>query len=158
MTDPDSRPHSRNLRLHRQMEGPGTFFVTKCLEPRNPAIDDRVACEVCSALCFYAEKKLIYLPSFVVMLDHYHVLLATCDGRAISSRMKTLGRWISKQTQEGLSRGCGWQTDFMKTKSGRPSSSGLLVPISRRTPSGRNWSILVRIGNGRPLIPVFKGV
>jgi REP element-mobilizing transposase RayT len=79
MTDSLAEPHSHNLRHHRQMEGAGIFFVTKCLEPRQPAIDDRVASEICAALCFYAAKKLIALAAFVVMFDHWHALLATWD-------------------------------------------------------------------------------
>ena len=39
----DSKPthtdaHSQNLRKHRRMTGPGTFFVTKCLQPRKPLL------------------------------------------------------------------------------------------------------------------------
>ena len=30
--------HSQNLRKHRKMSGPGTFFVTKCLQPRKPLL------------------------------------------------------------------------------------------------------------------------
>ena len=78
------------------MEGPGMFFVTKCLEPRQPVIDDSIALEICSALCFYAEKKLIALAAFVVMFDHWHALLATRDGMTISKRMKLLDRWIGR--------------------------------------------------------------
>jgi REP element-mobilizing transposase RayT len=84
------------------MQGPGTFFVTKCVEPRDKVIDDVVAAEVCSALCFYSEETCIYLGAFVVMLDHWHAVLATRDGRTISQRMKILDQWLSKQTKETL--------------------------------------------------------
>jgi REP element-mobilizing transposase RayT len=117
MTDLNSNPHSRNLRLHRQMEGLGTFFVTKCLDPRKPVIDDVVAAEICSTLRFYVEKKLIYLGSFVVMLNHWHVLLATCDGKTVSHRMKLMGTWIGRQTDQRLSdQGCAWQDGFHETR------------------------------------------
>jgi putative transposase len=110
-------PHSRNLRLHRQMEGPGTFFVTKCLEPRKPVIDEQVASKVGSALCFYVEKKLIYLAAFVVMLDHWHVVLATADGKPVSQRMQNLGRWLSRNCDTILSgQGCDWQDGFHETR------------------------------------------
>ncbi len=99
------------------MEGPGTFFVTKCLQPRLKLIDEAIASEICSALCFYAEEKRIYLAAFVVMLDHWHAVLATCDGMAISKRMKLMGRWIGRQT-EGLllETGCVWQDGFHDTR------------------------------------------
>jgi REP element-mobilizing transposase RayT len=110
-------PHSHKLRLHRKMEGPGTFFVTKCLDPRRPVINELVASEVCSALCFYAEKKLIYLGAFVVMLDHWHVVLATADGKPISRRMQNLGQWLDRRCGNILSgRDCDWQDGFYETR------------------------------------------
>lgn len=117
MTNPLSEPHSRNLRHHRQMNGPGIFFVSKCLKPRRPVIDEAVASEICSALVFYAERKLIALAAFVVMLDHWHVLLATSDGITISKRMKLLDRWIGRQTRTFfLDLGCKWQDGFHETR------------------------------------------
>ena len=38
LQDPVEKPHSKNLRLHRQMQSPGTFLVTKCVEPRQRVI------------------------------------------------------------------------------------------------------------------------
>jgi len=121
------------------MEGPGTFLVTKCVESRQEVIDERVASEICSSLCFYAEKEQIHLAAFVVMLDHWHAVLATSDGMTISKRLKILDQWISRQTDdllqaswEASSKGehhragvgghpsssqfrCGWQQGFHET-------------------------------------------
>ena len=117
MSQAESSPHSRNLRLHRQMEGAGTFFVTKNLQPRGPVIDEVIASEICAVLCFYSEKNEVSLAAFVVMLDHWHVLLATCDGKTVSSRMKLMGRWLSKQTSERLlQQGYVWQDGFHDTR------------------------------------------
>jgi REP-associated tyrosine transposase len=103
----DSEPHSRNLRLHRQM----------CLQPRLKVIDASVASTIIEALCTYVEKRLMHLASFVVMLDHWHALFATCDGKSISQRMEILGSWVGKQTGEALAeRGCEWQTGFHETR------------------------------------------
>jgi putative transposase len=117
MRQSESFPHSRSLRLHRQMEGPGTYFVTKNLQPRNPVIDEVVASEICDALCFYSERNEISLATIVVMLDHWHALLATCDGKTISMRMKLLGRWLSRKTGGRLfEQGCAWQDGFHDTR------------------------------------------
>jgi REP element-mobilizing transposase RayT len=135
MQEPIEKPHSRNLRLHRQMDRPGTFLVTKCVEPRQRVIDERVSSEICSSLCFYAEKKQILLAAFVVMLDHWHAVLATSDGMTISKRLKILDQWISRQTDEVLQQNweaisysrlprlesgshlrCGWQQGFHETE------------------------------------------
>ena len=117
MARPDTRPHSRSLRLHRQMEGPGTYFVTKNLQPRHSIIDEVIASEICDALCFYSEKSEISLAAFVVMLDHWHALLATCDGKTISLRMRLLGRWLSRRSGGRLlQQGCTWQDGFHDTR------------------------------------------
>jgi REP element-mobilizing transposase RayT len=99
------------------MEGRGTFFVTKCLELRKPVIGELVASEVSSAQCFYAEKKVIYLGAFVVMLDHWHVVLATADSKPISQRMQSLGRWLDRSCGDILSQqSCDWQDGFHETR------------------------------------------
>ena len=117
MSEPTLDPHSRNLRRHRQMEGPGTFFVTKCLHPRKAVIGDAIASEICSVFSFYAEKQQILLGAFVVMLDHWHLLMATADGKTISTRMRDLAQWIGRETQEDLAvQRCAWQTGFYETR------------------------------------------
>ena len=117
MQEPIHAPHSQNLRLNRQMEGPGTFLVTKCLRPRNAVISDAIASEICSAFSFYVEKQKIYLGAFVVMLDHWHLLMATADGKTISTRIRDLGRWIGRGTQGDLAaQGCAWQPGFYETR------------------------------------------
>ena len=117
MLTPESNPHSRNLRLHRQIESGGPFLVTKCLQPRLKVIDIAVASSIVETLCVYAEKQVILLDSFAVMLDHWHALFATCDGKSISQRMEILGSWVGKQTRRALAqRGCQWQTGFYEAR------------------------------------------
>ena len=134
MVEPVEKPHSKNLRLNRRMGGPGAFLVTKCVEPREKVISELVALEICSSLCFYAETPKILLAAFVVMLDHWHAVLATSDGQTISKRMKILDQWISRQTdallqasweansdgklcrpESGSHFGGGWQPGFHET-------------------------------------------
>jgi putative transposase len=107
-----SQPHSSRLRLHRRVT-PGAFLTTKCLDPRLEVIDSTIAAEICSALCFYAREGQIHLAAFVVMLDHWHAVFATSDGKNISERMNIIDSWIGKQTQAPLKvLGCGWQQGF----------------------------------------------
>jgi REP element-mobilizing transposase RayT len=111
-----SPPHSENLRHHRKMDGPGTFFVTKCLDPRNEVITDEIAAVICDALCFYSDKHYIYLGAFAVMRDHWHGVLAPADEKGISYRMQILDRWVSSQTNQELSRmGTQWQDGYYET-------------------------------------------
>ena len=112
----NSYPHSSKLRLHRRST-PGAFLITKCLQPRLRVIDLAIAAEICSTLCFYAKKGQIHLAAFVVMLDHWHAVFATADGKNISGRMNIIDSWISKQTEAPLKvLGCGWQQGFHDTE------------------------------------------
>jgi hypothetical protein len=57
MSESEDDPHSSNLMLHRQQEGSGTFFVTKCLENQESrSSDEDVFPEISSPLSFYAEN------------------------------------------------------------------------------------------------------
>jgi REP element-mobilizing transposase RayT len=107
-----SHPHSSKLRLHRRVT-PGAFLITKCLDPRLEVIDSTIAAEICSTLCFYAREGQIHLAAFVVMLDHWHAVFATSDGKNISERMNIMDGWIGKQTAAALkAMRCGWQQGF----------------------------------------------
>ena len=62
-------------------------------------------------------KGQIHLAAFVVMLDHWHAVFATADGKNISERMNIIDSWIAKQTGNDLrTLGCGWQQGFHDTE------------------------------------------
>jgi REP element-mobilizing transposase RayT len=69
-------PHSRNLRLHRLSDTPATFFITKTLHPKKPALDEKARAIIVSAFAFAVSKQRVYLRAFVVMPDHRHALFA----------------------------------------------------------------------------------
>jgi putative transposase len=117
MFEEDPKPHSQNLRLHREKETPGTFFFTKCLEPRLAILTDKYSKIIVDALIFYASKEQIGLGAFVVMLDHWHALLATIDGKTIKKRMEILDYWISTRTNDDLAlQGTHWEDGYFDTK------------------------------------------
>jgi len=108
-------PHSCNLRKHRQEHG--TFFVTKCLQPKLGVIKEDVAEVICSALCFSASKQQILLAAFVVMPDHWHALFGCQDEKEISKRMAALNRWISRRSSSHLKAfNVTWQDNFYETR------------------------------------------
>jgi hypothetical protein len=78
---PDSRwmkenPHSRNLRLHRVSDISATFFVTKCLLPKKPLLDDTLRQLIVDSFAYATRHERIYLRAFVVMPHHWHALFA----------------------------------------------------------------------------------
>lgn len=73
-------PHSRELRKHRRMDAPGTWFVTKSLWPKRPCLVELGLAEaVTTALMGLVHSNRIQLAAFVVMPDHWHALFA-CGG------------------------------------------------------------------------------
>ncbi len=57
-------PHSRNLRLHRFIDGAETFFITKSIHPKKPTLDESAREIVVMSLQFALESHRIYLARF----------------------------------------------------------------------------------------------
>ena len=109
-------PHSRNLRLHRLVDGPETFFVTKPLHPKKPALDESTREIVVSALQFALETQRIYLGAFVVMPDHWHALFALVAPWTLSKFMHDMMSFVGARTQRQISaNGTRWQDSYYDT-------------------------------------------
>ena len=109
--------HSRNLRLHRRMTESGCWFVTKSVAPRKPALDDAARAAVCGSFRFYASRGVMTMAAFVVMPDHWHLLLAPKADSTISAFMRNLCRWISRETKQRLYEiGCEWEDGYYETR------------------------------------------
>jgi len=90
--------------------------VTKNLEQRRPVLVPDMAAIICEAIVFYARAGKLVPGAFVVMPDHWHLLVHTGNGRDITQVMRTLDHWISRQTKgELVCRGTGWQEGFHET-------------------------------------------
>jgi hypothetical protein len=57
-------PHSRNLRLHRWTDASATFFITKSLNPKRPALDPEARATIVAAFRFAVADNRIYLRAF----------------------------------------------------------------------------------------------
>ena len=71
-----SEAHSKNLRLQRWTDASVTFFITKSLQPKRPALDSEARAVIVSAFRFAVGDNRIYLRAFAVMPDHWHALFA----------------------------------------------------------------------------------
>jgi putative transposase len=71
-----SQTHSRNLRQHRWTDASATFFITKSLHPKRPALDPEARAIIVAAFRFAVENNRIYIRAFIVMPDHWHALFA----------------------------------------------------------------------------------
>ena len=99
------------------MQHSGTWFVTKCVEPRRPAITPEVARLILDALRFYVEQDHLMLAAFCAMPDHWHFLGSPVKPRFLPSFMAKLDRWLSGQTAAALARrDCAWQDGYHDTR------------------------------------------
>jgi putative transposase len=109
-------PHSRNLRLHRVVDRPETFFVTKCVHPKKPALDESAREIVVSALQFALESHRIYLGAFVVMPDHWHALIGLIEPWTLPEFMHAMMSFVGARTRRQLNvNGTRWQDGYYDT-------------------------------------------
>jgi putative transposase len=116
-SDVATKPHSRDLRLHRLSDLPATFFITKSLLPKKPVLDARANEVIISALAFAVRERRIYLRAFVVMPDHWHALLALREPWTLPKLMHAMMSFIGAKTSTLLkSHGTFWQDGFYDTR------------------------------------------
>jgi REP element-mobilizing transposase RayT len=105
---PNPSFHSSNLREFRKMEQGDTFFVTKCVSPREPVLAGETAGIISDSLLFYAEKQKIFLAAYVVMPDHWHALIASPT--PLPRIMASLQSWINRSNSD-----LNWQDGYYET-------------------------------------------
>jgi REP element-mobilizing transposase RayT len=112
-----SDAHSRNLRLHRLGDAPATFFVTKSLHPKKPILNADTRELIVSAFAFAVRQQRIYLRAFVVMPDHWHVLLALREPWTLPNFMHDTMSYVGARTFVLLkSHKTSWQDGYYETR------------------------------------------
>ena len=110
-------PHSRNLRLHRLVDEPATFFITKSLLPKKPLLNSARRDIIVSAFAFAVSRERIYLRAFVVMPDHWHALFALRNPWTLPKFMHSLMSHVAAQTSRYLEdHDCSWQDTYYDTR------------------------------------------
>jgi REP element-mobilizing transposase RayT len=111
------RLESHRLRLHREQTPNGIFSVTKCVQPKRPVLDEEIREFVVSSFRFCVERGDIELSAFVVMPDHFHLLVGLLKDLTLSFWMKCLMSFVSaKMTSQLRVFGCHWQEGFYGTE------------------------------------------
>jgi REP-associated tyrosine transposase len=110
-------PHSRNLRLHRVVDTPAIFFITKSLLPKKPIFDEAAREIVISAFAFAVRQNRIYLRAFVVMPDHWHALFALRDPWTLPKFIHHMMSFVGGKTSALLTKHkTGWQDGYYDTR------------------------------------------
>ena len=111
-----SDPHSKNLRLHRLSDAPATFFVTKSLQPKKPVLTPELREVIVDSLAFAVQHKRIRLRAFVVMPDHWHVLLSLCEPWTLLKVMRSIMSHVGAKTTGHLAKNeTAWQDGYYET-------------------------------------------
>jgi len=100
-------PHSKHLRLNRLKDAPATFFITKSLWPKKPALDAEARAVVVSAFRFAVAKERITLAAFVVMPDHWHALYGLLGTWTLPEFMHNFMSFVGGKTAKLVKQ---WQT------------------------------------------------
>ena len=112
-----AKPHSRNLRVHRVADAPATFFVTKCLQPRQSALAAEARGIICSTFRDCVAEKRIVLAAFVVMPDHWHGLFGLTEEWTLPRFMHAFMSYVGGRTAQLLqAHGCHWQDGYYETR------------------------------------------
>ena len=87
------------------------FFLTKCTEGRRPILTAPSAAETLIASFDHLRRaERVRLLAFVVMPDHYHVVLCLLPGEELSELMKSLGSYTGRRIRRDLGlRHAVWQ-------------------------------------------------
>jgi REP element-mobilizing transposase RayT len=111
-----SDAHSRSLRLHRWADASATFFITKSLHPKRPALDPEARAIIVAAFRFAVEDNRIYLRAFVVMPDHWHALFALREPWTLPKFMHAMMSFVGQKTDRFLStHDTAWQDGYYDT-------------------------------------------
>jgi len=101
--DRESGPHARRLRSGRISVPWRTYFVTKCTESRRTLLGSPAAAEIIiQSWAFVRGQGQIKLLAFVVMPDHYHVVIALLPGGSLSKVMNRVGSFTANQIRQAL--------------------------------------------------------
>ncbi len=108
---------SHRLRLHRERTPNGIFSVTKCVQPKRPVLDEEIRDFVVCSFRFCVERGDIELRAFVVMPDHFHILVGLLKDLTLSFWMKCLMSFVAAKTTSRLKElGCHWQEGYHDTE------------------------------------------
>jgi len=128
-------PHSRNLRLQRVSDSPGTFFVTKSLLPKKPLLHEKFRGLITDSFQYALRLKRIYLKAFVVMPDHWHALFAVREPWTLPKFMHSLMSHVAAETSSHLSlHGSSWQDSYYETRVRTPRQFGYIASYIEQNP------------------------
>src|SRR5262249_11441822 len=94
-------PHQSSLRKGRASVSGEGYFITTCIENREPILSNTEAAQVViDSLRWLRDRCRLRLLGFVVMPDHIHVALALGEGCTLEKVMQSFKRFTSRQIHQ----------------------------------------------------------
>ena len=112
-----SRFAGHRLRVDRRETPNGVFSLTKCIQPKRPALGETERNLIVASLRFCVERGDVEIAAFIVMPDHFHLLAALWNDLTVSMWMHRLMSFLAGKTDRSLrASACRWQAGFYDTE------------------------------------------
>lgn len=107
-------PKQRNLRKGRVSEPGRAYSITKCTNNGvNIVIDPVIPELIINCFFWMAKQKRFNLGAFIVMPDHYHLIIQIDEEADLSEIMKTIGSFTSREINRITGKkGQVWQKGY----------------------------------------------
>ncbi len=99
------KPHQSNLRKGRFSQLNGAYFVTKCVLAKDNIVlnTEAIAPMIITVFKWMVENGFIRLGGFVIIDDHYHVIMALLGNKSLSQATAS----IDQYSANGINRAAG---------------------------------------------------
>jgi putative transposase len=109
------KPHQSNLRKGRFSQLNSAYFVTKCVLDKDRLIlnSEMTAPIIINTLKWMVEHGFIRLGGFVIMDDHYHLIMALVGNKSLAQPIASIDRYSAMEINHLLGyTGKVWQTGY----------------------------------------------
>ena len=98
-------PHQRNLRKGRFSEKGKAYSLTKCTAPEVSLTNNSHIANLLIETFFWMDSQKRFSPgAFVIMPDHYHIVMTLNEQNTLSAVMKSISSFTSREINKALGR------------------------------------------------------
>jgi REP element-mobilizing transposase RayT len=106
------KPHQSNLRKGRFSQLNGAYFVTKCVQDdERTVLNSEISAPIIiNSFKWMVEHGFITLGGFVIMNDHYHLILALLGNKSLSQAIASIDQYSANEINLAIGhKGKVWQ-------------------------------------------------
>jgi REP element-mobilizing transposase RayT len=135
-------PHQGNLRVGRQVEEFGCYFLTKCTRQRSTHLSSVIAGEAfIEALEYQRSQRRISLLAFCLMPDHYHLLCVLRGEATLSGVVSSINKFMATRVNRDRgAHGQLWQQGYFDRRCRSVSDAEDLLSYIEHNPVRKDWA------------------